>query len=498
MGMRIAMVQCPAWGALPPLGPAALKAYVEERGHEMQCFDFNISFYNAHLKVKQELELTGSSYGGPDPWGADSYGQWALDYDRVDTAHGGDASDIGFEKGSVYNDDPLPIEEWADEVLAYNPRIVGFTLYLTTFPASLLLAREIKRRDPSVLIVFGGPNVAQDREGDHALRTGIPDIVVHGEGEETLLEIANALEGMRDLSELSGIGLFINGMPVWNEPRPLIPKIDSLPFPDFGDFSWSDYPNPFLVPIMASRGCVLACAFCYETVYWKRFRTQRPERIVAEIEHQVALHPMKELSGTDGNKFYFMFGDSLVNGHIKGLGRTCDLLIKSEVDIGWGGQARMDKRMDKELCEKLSASGCTGLAFGLESGSQRVLESMGKHYSIDDAEGVIRRFYDAGMSATINVMVGFPTETFRDFLDTVIFLTKTRKWIYAVSNVTTTQVALGSELHLFPEKFGVTVRNDGSWESPETGNEQDRQRRLRLLHRWMKLMRIPHQNIAPD
>jgi radical SAM superfamily enzyme YgiQ (UPF0313 family) len=490
--MRIALVQWPAWGALPPLGLASVKAYVEQHGHHVRCFDLNIDFYNAHQKKLKDLELGGSSYGGPEPWGADSYIQWSMDYDRVAQ----DNTDIAFSPGSVYRGNPLPLDEWADAGLSDSPDIAGFTVYLTSFPSTPLLAREIKRRRPEVLLVFGGPNVASDREGDIALRTRIPDVVVHSEGEEALVEIADALEGHRDLTELSGLGLVVDGEPHWTEPRKLIPKIDTLPFPDFSDFDWTQYPNPYQVPIMASRGCVLNCAFCYETVYWKRFRTMSTQRIVEEIEHQVSTHPMREKAEKEGHRFYFMFADSLVNGHLKGLRRMCELLIESDVEIGWGGQARMDKRMDTDLCQKLAASGCTGLAFGLESGSQRVLESMGKHYSIEDAEGVIRRIYGAGMSSTINVMVGFPTERFRDFLDTLIFLFRTRKWIYQVSNVTTTQIALGSQLFLFPEKYGVTIHDDNSWESPDTGTEKHRQRRLRLLHRWMSLLRIPHQGIG--
>lgn len=496
--MRVALVQCPAWGALPPLGAASLKAYLEQHGHQARCFDLNIRFHNEFQQAKATHLLDGVAYGGPDPWGADSYGQWALDYDR---AFGVDNVDheIRFQEGSLYNTTPLPLQTWAEEILRYEPQVVGFTTYLTSFPSSLLLAREIRTRDPSILLVFGGPNVAQDREGDSALRTGVPDVVVHGEGEETLLNIVRTLESDGDLAEVCGIGRLVAGEPVWTERQPLIRDVDTLPYPDFTDFRWADYPNPYLIPIMASRGCVLNCAFCYETVYWKRFRIQSPERIVDEIEHQVAHHPLMAQAADDGKHFYFMFGDSLVNGHLKGLERMCKLLIARGTDIRWGGQARMDKRMDEAMCQVLSESGCTGLAFGLESGSQRVLETMGKHYSIDDAEGVIRRFHEVGMSATINVMVGFPTERLRDFLDTVWFLTKTRRWIYQVSNVTTTQLALGSDLFLFPEKYGVSVQGDGlSWSSPETGEERDRQRRLKFLHRWMTLMRIPHQSIAPD
>lgn len=486
--MRIALVQCPAWGLLPPLGPASLKSYLAAEGHDVRCFDLNIQFHSQQ-RVAQ-ADATGAAYGGADPWGADSYDQWAFDYACWD--------EIRFQDSSPFNEQPLPLDEWADQVLADSPAIVGLTCYMTSFASSLQLAERIKQRDPSVTVVLGGPNVASDREGRRALQTGVPDAVVDGEGEVALAAIAEALEAGRGLEDVAGLGLLVGNEVLWTEKRPLIPKVDTLPYPDFTDFDWTSYPNPYQIPIMSSRGCVLACSFCYETVYWKRFRTQSPERIVGEMEHQVATHPLRDQAAADGETFYFMFADSLVNGHIAGLRRMCNLILERGLDVGWGGQATINKKMDAEYCKLLRAAGCKGLAFGLESGSQRVLESMGKHFHIDDAPTMVRDMYEADITVTLNVMVGFPTETTGDFLQTLSFLRKTRKWITQVSNVATTQIALGSDLYAFPEKYGVVIHPDNSWTSEETGTESQRRRRLRVLHAWMTLMRIPHQNIGPS
>jgi hypothetical protein len=489
--MRVALVQCPAWGALPPLGPASLKAYLVEHGHEARCFDFNIDFYVEHQKAKAELEQDGRVYGGPDPWGADAYGQWGLDYEAAPAT-------ITFQAGSAYLDEPLPLDAWADALLADDPDVIGFTTYLTSFTPSLLLAQRLRERGCRQVLVFGGPNVAKDREGDIALRTGLADVVVHGEGEATLLELVEVLGRGGDLGTVEGIGRLVDGEPSWTPFRPLIRPLDQLPYPDFSDFRWEDYADPFRIPLMGSRGCVLSCSFCYETVYWKRFRMMSPKRIVDEIEHQVRHHPLRHQVESGEHHFYVMFGDSLVNGHLRSLREMCDLLIERDLAVHWGGQATVDKRMDDEVCAQLRAAGCTGLAVGLESGSQRVLDDMGKRFKVDDAVDVIRRFHDAGMPLTVNVMVGFPTERRRDFLSTVWFLTRTRRWLYQVSNVTTTQLALGSELHVYPERFGATIHPDGSWTSAATGEERHRRRRLRTLHVCMRALRIPHQAIAPD
>ena len=100
------------------------------------------------------------------------------------------------------------------------------------------------------------------------------------------------------------------------------------------------------------------------------------------------------------------------------------------------------------------------------------------------------------ITSTVNVMVGFPTERFVDFLRTLLFLGRTRKWLYQVSNVTTTQIALGTEMSLHPERFGISYSPDLSWTSEETGDEVARRRRLHILHRFMSLMRVPHQGIG--
>ena len=491
--MRIALVQCPAWGILPPLGAATLKSYLDQQGFATHCFDLNVEFFHEEQRVLQAD--TSGAYGGLDPWGAESYDQWGLEVDQRKVQVG----EVRFIEGSIYNDRPLPVGRWADQVLAWEPDVVGFSVYITSLASSLMLAREIKERSPDTVVVFGGPHVAQDQSGDVALRTGIPDAVVDGEGEETFTEVIRTVEsGSRNLTHIAGVGTLAGSRVVWADKRPLIPKIDPLPFPDFSDFDWSAYENPFLIPIMSSRGCVLDCAFCYETVYWRRYRTMSPQRIVDEMAYQVERHPLREQAAADdGTNYYFMFADSLVNGHLGGLRRMSDLLIERDLDVRWGGQATINTKMDRAFFEKLSRAGCTGLAFGLESGSQRVLDSMGKHFHIDDAAEFIRQAHDSGVTVTANIMVGYPNETFRDFLHTLWFVTRTRRWLYQVSNVTTTQIALGSELHAHPDKYGVTVHADGSWTSEQTGDEYARARRLRLLHLWMTLLRVPHQEIAP-
>lgn len=486
--MRMALVQCPPWGSLPPLGLATLKAYLEERGHEAPCFDLNIDYCRERLADLID-DVGGSVYARPDPLVSGSYEEWDFDFD----------GEVKFK--SAIKDRPLPYQRWAGEVLACEPRVVGFSLQSTNLGVTLQVAQEIARRDPSVVIVFGGPNVAEAQQGRMALLTGIPDVLVEGEGEETAIALLDAIESGAGFETVAGVGLLVDGVPVWTERRPLLKNIDALPFPDFSDFDWTQYPNPWEIPVMASRGCVLNCAFCYETVYWKRYRTQSGSRVVAEIHHQIAQHP---LNGT--RQFGIAFADSLVNGHLGGLRRMADELVESGTDIYWNGQATINTKMDEDYIMALRRSGCTGLSFGLESGSPLVIESMGKRFDIDEAIVFFERVHRSGIELVVNVMVGFPTETREDFIETLRFLRRIRKLIHMVNNVGSTAIVGGSRLHQDPDRYGVQpLQPDGwadrvnlQWTSEAAGDERNRQRRVRVLHAWMTLMRIPHQKIGPS
>jgi hypothetical protein len=477
---------------LPPLGIASLKGYLEPRGHEVKGIDLNIEYCRERLHELIDDE-GGSVYARPDPWLSGSFDEWAFEFD----------GEVRFR--SALRKRPLPIEAWTDEVLADDPQVVGFSVQSACLGVTLQVAQEVRRRKPSVPIVFGGPCVAEAQEGIMALRTGVPDVVVEGEGEETLLELLEAFETGRDLAEVQGIGRLIGGRPRWNERRRLLGDVDALPFPDFSDFDWEKYPNPFEIPIMTSRGCVLSCAFCYETVYWKRYRTQSADRIVAEIQHQIASHPLRADAEAGKARFNMSFADSLVNGHLGGLKRMAEMLIESDTKVVWSGQATINTKMDEDYFDKLGKSGCGGLSFGLESASTTVLESMGKKFQIDEATAFFDRAHRSGIQVSVNVMVGFPTETRADFVQTLRFLTRIRRMVYMVNNVASTAIVGGSRLHDSPEQFGIVpVSIEGwnsgrnyEWSSKAAGSARNRQVRLRILHMWMTLLRIPHQRLGP-
>ena len=210
--------------------------------------------------------------------------------------------------------------EWFMEI-ANDPKgqsVVGFHVITHTgLMWSILLARKLKKIQPRILTVLGGPAFASWEE----VLSANPeiDVTVRGEGESTISDIANFYGGSLDsIKGIDGIS-FRNerGKIISNVDRPLIKSLDDLPFPDYDNLPLEEYPqNKFgmpIMPVVGSRGCVGDCVFCVEKRLWgNTYRMRSPENIVSEFKN------IKEKYGISTIRF----NDSLINCNIKSLGET--------------------------------------------------------------------------------------------------------------------------------------------------------------------------------
>lgn len=166
-----------------------------------------------------------------------------------------------------------------------------------------------------------------------------------------------------------------------------------------------------------------------------------------EIAYQV-----KRFPGVD----YFYFIGSLLNGSVKALSKFSDLLIQNELKIRWSGQAIIRSEMTRELLEKMRKAGCEWLGYGIESGSQKVVDSMNKHFSIANAEEVLRDTHQAGISTQANIMFGIPGETEEDFKETLEFLKRNREHIDSVlASQSFCVIDKGTYLHSHADALGI-------------------------------------------
>lgn len=302
---------------------------------------------------------------------------------------------------------PEEIPSSAKKIAGDKPTFVGisaFTCNQTDFSARL--SKELKKIC-DIPVVWGGVHATMVPES--TLSEDYIDAIVIGEGEETAVEFADALENGKDLNKVRGIGFKQNGELILTEPRPLIENLDDCTL----DWDMVDV-NRYLVPMwgqkkvinfISSRGCPHRCGFCYSLKFsGGRWRAHSREFVISEIQM------LKDKYGIDGIRFY----DDNFFANKK---RAIDIL--EAIDLPWEGQLRIGYITD-ELARKLRDTKCQGILFGLESGNDRILKLMQKDQTVDDiVRGItiLAKYPEVRVSNC--VILGNPTETMQEIRNTI-------------------------------------------------------------------------------
>ena len=241
------------------------------------------------------------------------------------------------------------------------------------------------------------------------------DAVVIGEGEETLTDLANNYceTNYKNLDEVKGIvyrDIKTENIKI-NQPRPLINDLNSIPFPARHLVPFESYGSTKdrTSDMITSRGCVYSCGYCSSSlVMGKKFRSRSPENVVDEIEELQGNYQVKDIAFMDDT---FMLNKKRANA-------IADEIKSRGLDIGFVASSRVDM-VDKNLLEKLKSAGLSTLYYGVESGSQRVLNLMKKGITLTQAETAVKTAKDIGVEVLTSFILGFPGET-RDEIDETI------------------------------------------------------------------------------
>ncbi len=427
--MKVALVQCPGWGRdCPPYTMALLSAILRSNGHKVFCFDINNALYHSSPKEYRKF------------WDdKDLYSFW---------------SDKATISEFIQTNKQL-IEEKIDEILKTDSKIIGFTVHFSSLLVSLELARKIKQVDKNRIIIFGGPDCVRELRGLEIIKNQFIDAVAVGEGDFTVLELVKMIEEKGKVDFCKGLLIRNNGNIMDCGDREVVTDLDSLPFPDHSDFKEDIlaglYRQPYRLEIFDSRGCFMQCHFCSEWQFWKKFRSMSADRMFTEILHQINNFPQVN---------YFYFIGSLLNGDIKALSRFCDLIIENEIKIRWLGQAIIRPEMTRELLEKMRRAGCEWIGYGIESGSQKVVDNMNKRFKISDAERMLKDTHEVGIEVQANFMFGIPAETEEDFNETLEFLKRNRPNIDSVlASQSFCVIDKGTYLHTNAKEFKIKDEN---------------------------------------
>ncbi|MBD3263962.1 MAG: radical SAM protein, partial [Candidatus Omnitrophica bacterium] len=205
-------------------------------------------------------------------------------------------------------------------------------------------------------------------------------------------------------------------------------------------------------------------------------RYRSPEKVIEEIEFLLNKYKVNQ----------FEITDSIFNGSVSRVEKICDLIIEKRLDIVWSAKATLRKEMTYELLCKMKKSGCCALAYGVESGSPRVLRDMRKNLNLAEAEEVIKNTSRAGIQANCFFMIGYPTETEEDFELTLDFIRRNAPYIYRFDQVTGCHIEEDSYLGLNLEKYGIVFEPEGWCNAKSTPSiRRDRLQRFRDLARQL-------------
>ncbi|MFC1707448.1 B12-binding domain-containing radical SAM protein [Planctomycetota bacterium] len=296
-----------------------------------------------------------------------------------------------------------------------QPEVLGLTLFTETALPGYDLLHQLGRRD-GVCVVAGGPHpTAEPRE---TLEHGF-DLVVLGEGEETLVELVRALRDGVKPASVPGLAWLDEGGSLRTSSRRHLPAdLDHLASPASVLDLWErDRYRPqgstnVLTPaLITSRGCPGRCAFCANHVSGRRYRFHSVERVVEEAAGWQERH----------GATVFFFQDTSFTAHRERLIELCEGLADLDRPLTWICKSRCD-HLDSERARAVADAGCSTVFLGVESGAPAVLARIGKDITLGGIEGSLIAAREAGLRTYVHLMFGFPDETVAELDETLALM----------------------------------------------------------------------------
>lgn len=305
--------------------------------------------------------------------------------------------------------------EWdglEDYIQSFRPDIVASSSLATCNAYTSVRAVETaKKVNPSILTMVGGQHFTAT--ADESLRAYPEiDVVVRGEGEQTLVDLVNAVKNSRPFTDINGISFQKDGRIFHNPDRRLIEDLDELPMPAYHFIE--DHMRKYHFTMMAgkaiyalvegSRGCPHRCTFCSQWKHWQgAWRSKSPKRIADEFEF---------LNRNLGAEFLWLTDDNFPLGPFTK--ELCDELVGRGIaeDIMWFVQARCDDIVHrKDLLPKMRSAGNMWILTGAESGSEATLRSVEKKINPDQTREAVRLMKQNDIFAQTTFIIGHRDDT---------------------------------------------------------------------------------------
>jgi anaerobic magnesium-protoporphyrin IX monomethyl ester cyclase len=298
----------------------------------------------------------------------------------------------------------LDVEGTIARARADPPDLIVSLAGFNTFPRDMAALDRIAESLPEAKVVLLGhlPSLFAPK----VLERTRADVVVRGEPELTFSELYDALRDGRRLGGVAGLSYRENGSVRTTPERGRIEDLDRLPFPDHSLLRLELYNESYLERpigvIMSERGCPFGCSYCVRT-FGRRLLSRSAESILSEIEALGIRHGIRNIR----------FMDDTFTANRARLIALCQGLIERRLGVAWTCLTRVDV-LDAEALSLMRRAGCRRMYLGLESGSQRVLDSLNKGLTVDGIRERMKAVRESGIEASAFFIVGAPGETDED------------------------------------------------------------------------------------
>lgn len=296
-----------------------------------------------------------------------------------------------------------------------KPNVVGITTMTFTLLDVVETAKTIKKINPNIKTVLGGPHIHIYPE--ETINLPNIDYLVLDEGEKAFKELLDNLNHPENLEKIKGLVFKKNGKIINTGPPERIENLDSLPFPARDLVPYKKYESMLatkssVTTMFTSRGCPYKCLFCDRPHLGKNFRARSAKSVVDEMEECLKM----------GIKEIFIYDDTFGVDRQRVLD-ICSEIKKRNLDIVWDIRTRVNT-VDEEVLKALKTAGCQRIHYGVEAGTTKILTVLRKGITLEMAEKALKLTKKIGIQTLAYFMIGSPTETKEDILQTIKFMKK--------------------------------------------------------------------------
>jgi radical SAM superfamily enzyme YgiQ (UPF0313 family) len=294
---------------------------------------------------------------------------------------------------------PYSKQTFSEFLNDFNPEIVGITAVTMTFNGAIRTIQAVKEINPTILTVMGGPHVTFCAV-ETLVKYPALDLIVIGEGEETLVELTAEYSANKNWSKVKGLAFRNGGKIIINEKRDYL-DVNTLPLParhllPLGRYRALHTP----ISITTSRGCPFRCIFCVgRKMVGAKVRYRDPIVVVNEFEMLAKMDfPQINVS------------DDLFTAKKSHCIDICNEILKRKLSITWSSFSRVDT-VTPDLLEKMREAGCKTISFGVETANSEILKTIKKGISIEKVEKALSMCRDAGIQSHVSFIMGLPGES---------------------------------------------------------------------------------------